>query len=37
MSDIYHTPADSLEKFSGLTMEKISRLVYLAAFYLADK
>jgi Zn-dependent M28 family amino/carboxypeptidase len=37
MSDIYHTPADSMEKFSGLTMEKMSRLIYLAAFLLADK
>jgi hypothetical protein len=37
MSDNYHTPADSMEKFSGNTMEKVSRLVYLAAFLLADK
>jgi hypothetical protein len=37
MSDIYHTPADSMEKFSGATMEKVSRLIYLAAFLLADK
>jgi hypothetical protein len=37
MSDIYHTPADSLEKFSGATMEKVSRLIFLAAFQLADK
>lgn len=37
MSDIYHTPADSMEKFSGATMEKVSRLIYLAAFNLADK
>ena len=37
MSDIYHTPADSMEKFSGDVMEKLSRLVYLAAFQLADK
>ena len=33
----YHTPADSMEKFSGTTMEKISRMVYLTAFLLADK
>lgn len=37
MSDIYHTPADSMEKFNGETMEKISRLIFLAAFNLADK
>jgi hypothetical protein len=37
MGTDYHTPADSLEKFNGMTMEKISRLIYLAAFYLADK
>jgi len=37
MSDIYHTPGDSLEKFDGATMEKVSRLIYLAAFLLADK
>jgi hypothetical protein len=37
MSEIYHTPADSMEKFSGETMEKVSRLIYLAAFLLADK
>jgi hypothetical protein len=37
MSDVYHTPGDSLEKFNGETMAKIGRLVYLAAFLLADK
>ncbi|MFH2107439.1 MAG: M20/M25/M40 family metallo-hydrolase [Chrysiogenia bacterium] len=37
MSDVYHTPADSMEKFNGETMEKVSRLIYLAAFLLADK
>jgi hypothetical protein len=37
MSEIYHTPADSMEKFSGDVMEKVSRLIYLAAFQLADK
>lgn len=37
MSEIYHTPADSMEKFNGATMEKITRLIYLAAFLLADK
>jgi Zn-dependent M28 family amino/carboxypeptidase len=36
-SEIYHTPADSMEKFNGETMEKVSRLVYLAAFQLADQ
>ncbi len=37
MSDVYHTPADSMEKFGGAVMEKVSRLVYLAAYLLADK
>ncbi len=37
MSDVYHTPGDSMEKFDGATMEKVSRLIYLAAFMLADK
>jgi len=37
MSDVYHTPADSMEKFDGSVMERVSRLVYLAAFMLADK
>lgn len=37
MSEIYHTPADSMEKFNGATMEKVSRLIYLVAFLLADK
>jgi len=37
MGDVYHTPADSMEKFSGAVMEKVSRLTYLAAFLLADK
>jgi hypothetical protein len=37
MSDVYHTPGDSMEKFDGTTMEKVSRLIYLAAFMLADK
>jgi len=37
MSDVYHTPADSMEKFSGAHMEKVSRLIYLTAFLLADK
>jgi len=37
MGDNYHTPADSMEKFSGATMAKVSRLVYLAAYLLADK
>jgi hypothetical protein len=37
MGDDYHTPADSMEKFSGATMEKVSRLAYLAAFLLADR
>ncbi len=37
MSDVYHTPADSMEKFDGTVMERMSRLIYLAAFLLADK
>jgi Zn-dependent M28 family amino/carboxypeptidase len=37
MGDVYHTPADSLEKFNGETMARIGRLVYLTAFLLADK
>jgi hypothetical protein len=37
MSAFYHTPADSMDKFGGATMEKVSRLVYLAAYLLADK
>ncbi len=37
MSDSYHTPGDSMDKFGGDTMAKISGLVYLAAFSLADK
>jgi hypothetical protein len=37
MSDVYHTPADSMEKFDGAVMERMGRLVYLAAFLLADK
>jgi hypothetical protein len=37
MGDNYHTPADSMEKFGGAVMEKVSRLIYLAAYLLADK
>jgi hypothetical protein len=37
MGENYHTPADSIEKLSGDTMERVSRLVFLAAFLLADK
>ncbi|HEX7502720.1 MAG TPA: M28 family peptidase, partial [Acidobacteriota bacterium] len=37
MSDFYHTPADSMEKFGGGVMERVSRLVFLSAFMLADK
>jgi hypothetical protein len=37
MSEYYHTPADSMEKFSGGVMEKTARMVYLAAFLLADR
>ncbi|MCU0237696.1 MAG: M20/M25/M40 family metallo-hydrolase [Acidobacteria bacterium] len=37
MSDVYHTPGDSMEKFDGTVMERMSRLIYLAAYLLADK
>jgi hypothetical protein len=37
MGENYHTPADSMEKLSGAVMEKVSRLVFLAAYLLADK
>jgi hypothetical protein len=37
MSDVYHTPADSMEKFDGAVMERMGRLIYLAAFLLADQ
>lgn len=37
MGENYHTPADSIEKLSGDTMERVSRLIFLAAFLLADK
>ena len=37
MSDVYHTPADSMEKFDGTVMERMSRLIYLAAYLLANK
>jgi hypothetical protein len=37
MSDVYHTPADSMEKFTGGHMERVSRLIFLASYLLADK
>lgn len=37
MHDDYHQTSDSVEKASGEMMEKVSRLIYLAAFALADK
>lgn len=37
MTDDYHQTSDSIEKVSGETMERTSRLVYLAAYALADK
>jgi hypothetical protein len=37
MSEYYHTPADSMDKFGGGVMEKTARLVYLAALLLADQ
>jgi Zn-dependent M28 family amino/carboxypeptidase len=37
MTDDYHQTSDSVDKVSGETIEKISRLAYLTAFALADK
>ncbi len=37
MHDQYHQTGDSVEKASGEMMEKVTRLVYLTAFALADK
>jgi hypothetical protein len=37
MGNDYHTPGDSMDKFDGTVMERMSRLVYLAAYLLADK
>ncbi|RPI29333.1 MAG: M20/M25/M40 family metallo-hydrolase [Acidobacteria bacterium] len=37
MHDDYHQTSDSVEKVSGEMMEKISRLIYLTAYTLADK
>ena len=37
MHDDYHQTSDSVEKVSGEMMEKISRLVYIAAYTIADK
>lgn len=37
MTEDYHQTSDSVEKVSGETIEKISRLAYLTAFALADK
>jgi hypothetical protein len=37
MTDDYHQTSDSVEKVSGELIEKISRLVYAAAYALADK
>ncbi len=37
MTDDYHQTSDSVDKVSGETIEKISRLAYLTAFVLADK
>ena len=37
MTDDYHQTSDSVEKVSGDLIEKISRLIYAAAYTLADK
>ncbi len=37
MTEDYHQTSDSVEKVSGDLMERISRLVYVAAFTIADK
>jgi hypothetical protein len=37
MTEDYHQTSDSVEKASGDLMEKISRLVYVAAFTIADR
>jgi len=37
MTDDYHQTSDSVEKVSGELIEKVSRLVYAAAYALADK
>ena len=37
MTEDYHQTSDSVEKVSGDLMEKISRLVYVAAYSIADK
>jgi len=37
MTEDYHQTSDSVDKVSGETIEKISRLVYLTAYALADK
>ncbi len=37
MHDEYHQTGDSVEKASGEMMEKVTRLIYVTAFALADK
>jgi Zn-dependent M28 family amino/carboxypeptidase len=37
MTEDYHQTSDSVEKTSGDLMEKISRLVYVAAYNIADR
>ena len=37
MTDDYHQTSDSVEKVSGESIEKVSRLAYLTLFALADK
>jgi Zn-dependent M28 family amino/carboxypeptidase len=37
MGDSYHTPGDGMERISGATMAKVSRLAFLAAYLLADR
>jgi len=37
MTEDYHQTSDSIEKVSGESIEKVSRLTYLTIFNLADK
>jgi hypothetical protein len=37
MTEDYHQTSDSVEKTSGDLIEKISKLVYVSAYKLADK
>ena len=37
MTEVYHQTSDSVEKVSGDLMARVSRLIYLAAFEVADR